>query len=530
MSIAIFPQVRIPQGWRLGVGQFWGALTSESRMQVRRWSLWIIFGGIALIQAILLWISVVSDPISSPSELIRVHVHNQMEFLDWLLPLVVGLLTADRLPRERSLRINELIMSTIPGPGWYVSGKYCANALVIGGYTLLAVLLDGMVQITAGVPPVILFSLLIAFWIVLAPVLLLVIAFVFLLSCYFPTRITQILFPIIWLYSTLTGLGPITPANTIFAPDGRYALEGFWGINQALGIPTYTHKEILINIFLLLSLTLLCLFLTSRLIFAFAGSQRLKKQLTSNFRWLKNSRKTSREANRQRFEQRITLYIYHIRVSQPFLLLYLLIGLLLFSALIIITRSNGDIGHSRAFACYALELGVPLLAGLLGSSAVMDDKAKELLICNRYGIKMILWIRMMLFFIMLACTASIFLLISEVLHIQYTQHDTPALLLSIWLVPLFLAGMVGMLGALLTRSSTLGSTIASVFVLLPHVAYFFTLNFPIFRLFLIPLALFYPETNIWWANRLILLAFGILCMILALYSMRKDEQVIEIRV
>ncbi len=85
----------------------WGVIRYEFKMQARRRSLWIVFAGIALIMLATI-----------PGELINSRPHSGMTLLqlvasvtfdiNWLPVIGIGIFLADRFPRERRYRVDEL--------------------------------------------------------------------------------------------------------------------------------------------------------------------------------------------------------------------------------------------------------------------------------------------------------------------------------------------------------------------------------------------------------------------------------------
>ena len=92
----------------------WGALRYEFLMQIRRPALWLTFLGFALLIAR----SVISE--LSDARFIALHLSTlQLAatitlLTNWLAPLGVGIFLADRLPRDRRTRVDELL-NTLPG-------------------------------------------------------------------------------------------------------------------------------------------------------------------------------------------------------------------------------------------------------------------------------------------------------------------------------------------------------------------------------------------------------------------------------
>lgn len=88
----------------------WGALRYEFLMQIRRPALWLTFLGFALL---LTSRSNIGE--LSASHLPTLQLAALLALLtNWLAPLGVGIFVADRLPRDRRTRVDELL-NTLPG-------------------------------------------------------------------------------------------------------------------------------------------------------------------------------------------------------------------------------------------------------------------------------------------------------------------------------------------------------------------------------------------------------------------------------
>src|SRR5438270_10993088 len=103
---------------------FVGALNYKFRMQIRRRSVWITFIALGLLvtQFHQPWYR----PITPPAVEAMIYWTQEMHSL---LAIVVGILLADRVPRDRRTRIEELL-ATIPGAlGARLGGKCIGSIL-----------------------------------------------------------------------------------------------------------------------------------------------------------------------------------------------------------------------------------------------------------------------------------------------------------------------------------------------------------------------------------------------------------------
>jgi ABC-2 type transport system permease protein len=101
-----------------------GALRYEFLMQIRRRSIWLVLILVSAMSAIL-WLAFISG--STVTSLDAVMYLAQ--FTAWFLPLGVGLVLADRLARDKKLRVDE-ILDAFPGSlGARLVGKYLGSTL-----------------------------------------------------------------------------------------------------------------------------------------------------------------------------------------------------------------------------------------------------------------------------------------------------------------------------------------------------------------------------------------------------------------
>src|SRR5487761_722591 len=107
----------------------WGVLRYEFRMQIRRPALWLAFLGIAFLvgRSVL---SQLNDPFFQQAHFSTLQLAATITFLaNWLAPLGVGILLADRLTRDRRTRVDELL-NTLPGTlKMRLLGKYLGTTL-----------------------------------------------------------------------------------------------------------------------------------------------------------------------------------------------------------------------------------------------------------------------------------------------------------------------------------------------------------------------------------------------------------------
>jgi hypothetical protein len=242
---------------------FTGALRYEFRMQIHRGSVWITY---------LCFAAVLFALLAGQDWLHNAKTTSIDDFTSWtlimnlFLPITVGVLLADRLPRDKKTRVDELL-NTLPGKlGARVFGKYLGSTLAtlvpvfiiysLGlGYILYFKPHD--IQALALVPAL--------FVAVVLPGTLFVAAFSIACPAIMWVPLYQFLFIGYWFWGNLLppGRGIPTLSNTILTPLGDNMLAGFFG-ESGLLIKHATVLQGIESILLLLGLAAFALFVLWR--------------------------------------------------------------------------------------------------------------------------------------------------------------------------------------------------------------------------------------------------------------------------
>jgi ABC-2 type transport system permease protein len=203
-----------------------GTVAYEFRMQVRRPAVWIAIGGGALlVMARVLRGSVASLHILSPAQL----ESNIAAISGYFLPIVFGILLADRLPREHRLGTAELLESLPVSDGSRLWGKYLGAVgatllpvalayLLVSG--VLAIRLQNAGTLTAFLPVLLLEVL---------PGLLFVGAFAIGCPAVIPVPLYAILYTGYWFWGNVVSPSRVpTISCTPLTPIGKYAAVAFF--------------------------------------------------------------------------------------------------------------------------------------------------------------------------------------------------------------------------------------------------------------------------------------------------------------
>jgi ABC-2 type transport system permease protein len=245
----------------------WGVIRYEFKMQARRRSLWIVFAGITLIMLV-----------AMPGDLLRSgQVFHGMSLLQqlaavtfdvsWLPVIGMGVFLADRFPRDRSHRVDELFESTVGTLNTRLAGKYLGCLLG----TLLPAFLSycfAMSVLAFYRHTLLVFPLsLVTYTAIVLPGVCFITAFTLACTSVIWVPLYQFLFIGYWFWGNMlisrTGLP--TLATTILTPRGSFIAAGLFNIPPVTaGMPTASLLTGIASMLLLLLIPLLVMLLFYR--------------------------------------------------------------------------------------------------------------------------------------------------------------------------------------------------------------------------------------------------------------------------
>lgn len=218
---------------------FAGVLRYEFRMQLARPSLWLAMAALA---ALLLTLAVHRAP---PGQLTADLAVAAVK-LNWLAPMLTGVLLADRLVRERRLRTAELLDATGVDPLLRLWGKYVGvTAAAAVPVALIWTVTVARFAIVRGQPTAFLIGLA-AFLAIQLPGLLFVTGFALVCPMLLNPILYRVLFVGYWLWGNLLSPNYLpTLAGTPLTPLGDYARAGLFGgpnpyAESGIGAPDHT--------------------------------------------------------------------------------------------------------------------------------------------------------------------------------------------------------------------------------------------------------------------------------------------------
>jgi len=239
------------------MGSFAGILRHEIGMSLRRKGLWIAYGLLFVFHTVLLF----SPP--PVGEMIKGEVIARREvwqvagrFLlacNVFFPIVVGILSADRVRRDFRLGMRELQDSTPLSRHVYVLTKYL-GALVSSLLPLFLWVMGiaAVMTVLGRAHGSMLYAVPVAFLAITVPAFAFVVAFSLACPMVMPPSIYQILFTGYWFWANFIPPQLFPTLNgTLLTPSGMFAQQGFFGgeISRALtGAVQHTPADAVANL------------------------------------------------------------------------------------------------------------------------------------------------------------------------------------------------------------------------------------------------------------------------------------------
>lgn len=234
----------------------------EWRMGVRRWGMWLAFLLASLIY------SLDPYPYASGAEagITAWQAAGSLAlYSNMLLPLVGGIVMADRLARDSRLGVQELLRGTPLPRATYVLGKYLGAVLAaLTPVLVIWIARLGAICITTGSSEIFLPGLA-AFLAITVPAFLFVGAFSVACTAILPVRVYQVLFTGYWFWGNYLNPEFIpTLAGTLLTPSGTFAAAGFFRSGFLPGQYEHTTVEAVLNLLVLAACAALALFALER--------------------------------------------------------------------------------------------------------------------------------------------------------------------------------------------------------------------------------------------------------------------------
>jgi hypothetical protein len=221
-------------------------------MSIRRRGLWVAYVLLYLFFGIALFTPSPDDPANIFSkDLFWQEAGETVYFFNMLMPLIGGILAADRMQRDVQLGVRELQNSAPLSRQSYILGKY-SGALLSSLAPMLfwAAGVSIFVVLTGQAPADILWAVPVAFVTIAVPSFAFVVAFSLACPLVMPLRVYQILFTGYWFWGNFLNHRVFpTVSGTLLNSSGIYALQGFFGGQiSRTSDPLHTPVEACLNI------------------------------------------------------------------------------------------------------------------------------------------------------------------------------------------------------------------------------------------------------------------------------------------
>ncbi len=213
------------------MSRFLGLFGHEFAMSARRPGLWIAYTllGAFYVVANLTPSTNAAEDIIRPDQIWPQAGHLVFMF-NIFLPLLAGILTADRMPHDISTGVRELQRSSPVTIADYTLAKYAGVLLSVLAPMFLLVSVTGVLIVVRGLAPAgFLWPLALAFLTIAVPSHAFVVAFSLALPVILPLRIYQVLFTGYWFWGNLLSPQAFpTISDTVLNAAGQYPLQAFF--------------------------------------------------------------------------------------------------------------------------------------------------------------------------------------------------------------------------------------------------------------------------------------------------------------
>lgn len=252
------------------MSQFVGVARHEYAMSIRRPGFWIAY----ILLGLFYVVSILTPSMDGSEDIIRADqvwsaAGHVVFMFNIFLPLLAGILSADRMQRDSRIGMRELQRSTSLSMPAYILSKYFGVLLSVLTPMFLLVTLTGLALVTKGLAPAsILYPLLLAFLSIAVPSHAFVVAFSLAIPLVLPIRIYQVLFTGYWFWGNLlTPKAFPTISDTVLNAVGQYPLQAFFGMyldSTHKVTEGFTPPEAILNLAVLAACICIALFVLDR--------------------------------------------------------------------------------------------------------------------------------------------------------------------------------------------------------------------------------------------------------------------------
>ena len=250
--------------------QLFGVVRHEFRMSIRRPGYWIAYLLLTLFYiASILTPSIFEEEAIVQPDLVWAEAGHTVFMFNIFLPLLAGILSADRMQRDTRTGVRELQRSAPLSIPAYILSKYLGVLASVLLPMFLLVLATGLALAAKGTAPIsILWPLLLAFLSIAVPSHAFVVAFSLACPLVMPLRVYQVLFTGYWFWGNLLSPKAFpTISDTVLNAVGQYPLQAFFNVvvdstyKVEMG---FTPLQAAVNLTVLLGCILAALFTLDR--------------------------------------------------------------------------------------------------------------------------------------------------------------------------------------------------------------------------------------------------------------------------
>jgi len=237
--------------------QFFGIALYEFNMSIRRAGLWIAY----ILLSLFYIFSIMMPSLDGSSDVILPEqiwpeAGHIIFMFNIFMPLLAGILSADRMQRDFRAGVSELQRSTPLSNRVYILAKYLGTLASVLAPMFLLSLVTGVLLVARGLAPLgFLWPYLLAFLSIAVPAHAFVVAFSLACPLVMPLRVYQVLFTGYWFWGNLLSPKAFpTISDTVLNAVGQYPLQAYFGMytdstHEVSG--GFTPPEAVLNLFAL---------------------------------------------------------------------------------------------------------------------------------------------------------------------------------------------------------------------------------------------------------------------------------------
>lgn len=244
----------------------WGVIRYEYKMQVRRRFLWLVFAGIALLMLLAMSGDLVNSGRNFQGMSLLQQIATATLDISWLPVIGIGVFLADRFPRDRSCRVDELFESTVGTLNTRLLGKYlgCLLGTLLPAFLAycFAMCVLAFYRHTLLVLPL----SLVAYTTIVLPGVCFVTAFTLACTSLMWVPLYQLLFIGYWFWGNMLGPRTRLPtlSTTILTPRGGFIAGGLFNVAPINGLSAAAPLTGIASLLLLLLIPSLVMLLFYR--------------------------------------------------------------------------------------------------------------------------------------------------------------------------------------------------------------------------------------------------------------------------